>query len=106
MTLNALLLRDASRAVRADDAECVAGIVAHACLRPDHLWRDLGLDGRDAVSGMLARYFPALAARNVAHLRWKKFLAMEVAAQLGQPPVPAPGCPGCEDYAHCFPSAR
>ncbi|WP_126282262.1 nitrogen fixation protein NifQ [Burkholderia stagnalis] len=106
VTLNALLLRDASHAVRADDAECVAAIVAHACLRPDHLWRDLGLDGRDAVSGMLARYFPALAARNVAHLRWKKFLAMEVAAQRGEPPGPAPGCPGCEDYAHCFPPAR
>lgn len=105
-TLNALLLRDVGHAVRADDAECVAAIVAHACLRPYHLWRDLGLDGRDAVSGMLARYFPALAARNVAHLRWKKFLASEVAAQLGEPPGPAPGCPGCEDYAHCFPSTH
>ncbi|MGZ2749111.1 nitrogen fixation protein NifQ [Burkholderia stagnalis] len=105
-TLNARLLRDVSPAVRADDAECVAAIVAHACLRPDHLWRDLGLDGRDAVSGMLARYFPALAARNVAHLRWKKFLAIEVAAQRGEPPAPAPGCAGCDDYAHCFPSTH
>ncbi|KVV39367.1 hydrogenase [Burkholderia ubonensis] len=105
-TLSALLLRDASRAVRRDDAECVAAIIAHACLRPDHLWRDLGLDGRDAVSGMLARYFPALAARNVAHLRWKKFLAREIAADLGVPPAPAPGCPGCDDYAHCFPRTQ
>lgn len=106
MTLNALLLRDVSHTVHADDAECIAAIGAHACLRSDRLWRDLGLDGRDAVSRMLARNFPALAARNVAHLRWKQFLAMEIAAHLGEPPGPAPGCPGCEDYAHCFPPAR
>ncbi|KVM92739.1 nitrogen fixation protein NifQ [Burkholderia diffusa] len=105
-TLHALLMRDAHPTVAHDDADCVATIIAHACLRPDHLWRDLGLDGRDAVSAMLDRYFPALAARNTAQLRWKKFLAQEVAASLGQPPGPAPGCPGCEDFGFCFPRAR
>ncbi|MGU7782221.1 nitrogen fixation protein NifQ [Burkholderia sp. PU8-34] len=105
-TLHALLLRDVSRAVREDDADCVASIIAYACLRPDHLWRDLGLDGREAVTGMLERYFPALAARNVHNLRWKKFLAREVARSLGVAPAPAPGCPGCEDYTVCFPPLR
>ncbi|KVT83542.1 hydrogenase [Burkholderia territorii] len=102
-TLHALLMRDARPAVSPDDADCVATIISHACLRPDHLWRDLGLDGRDAVSAMLERYFPALAARNVAQLRWKKFLAQQVAASLGLPAGPAPGCPGCEDFGFCFP---
>ncbi|AXF25973.1 hydrogenase [Burkholderia pyrrocinia] len=105
-TLHARLMDDANPAATRDDADCLASIIAHACLRPDHLWRDLGLDGRDAVSAMLDRYFPALAARNVAHLRWKKFLAQEVAASLGVPPGPAPGCPGCEDFGFCFPHAR
>lgn len=105
-TLHARLMGDANPAVARDDADCLASIIAHACLRPDHLWRDLGLDGRDAVSAMLDRYFPALAARNVAHLRWKRFLAQEVAASLGVPPGPAPGCPGCEDFGFCFPPAR
>lgn len=105
-TLHALLMRDAHPAAAHDDADCVAAIVAHACLRPDHLWRDLGLDGRDAVTAMLDRYFPALAARNVAQLRWKKFLAQEVAASLGLQPGPAPGCPGCEDFEFCFPPGR
>ncbi|MFJ1212812.1 nitrogen fixation protein NifQ [Burkholderia pyrrocinia] len=105
-TLHARLMDDANPAATRDDADCLASIIAHACLRPDHLWRDLGLDGRDAVSAMLDRYFPALAARNVAHLRWKKFLAQEVAASLGMPPGPAPGCPGCEDFGLCFPHAR
>nr|WP_249185166.1 nitrogen fixation protein NifQ [Burkholderia cenocepacia] len=104
-TLHARLMDDANPAVARDDADCLAAIIAHACLRPDHLWRDLGLDGRDAVSAMLARFFPALAARNVAHLRWKKFLGQEVAASLGVPPGPAPGCPGCEDFGFCFPRA-
>ncbi|MDS0846041.1 nitrogen fixation protein NifQ [Burkholderia cenocepacia] len=102
-TLHARLMDDANPAIARDDADCLAAIIAHACLRPDHLWRDLGLNGRDAVSAMLARFFPALAARNVAHLRWKKFLAQEVAASLGVPPGPAPGCPGCEDFGFCFP---
>ncbi|VWC61419.1 hydrogenase [Burkholderia lata] len=104
--LHARLMDDANPAVDRDDAGCLASIIVYACLRPDHLWRDLGLDGRDAVSAMLDRYFPALAARNVAHLRWKKFLAQEVAASLDVPPGPAPGCPGCEDFGFCFPDAR
>ena len=57
------------------DADCLASIIAHACLRPDHLWRDLGLSGRDEVTNMLSRYFPALVARNVDGMRWKKFRA-------------------------------
>ncbi|MDR0241939.1 MAG: nitrogen fixation protein NifQ [Burkholderia sp.] len=105
-TLHTRLMGDANPAVACGDADCLASIIAHACLRPDHLWRDLGLDGRDAVSAMLDRYFPALAARNVTHLRWKKFLAQEVAASLGVAPGPAPGCPGCEDFGFCFPHAR
>ena len=84
------------------DADCIASIIAHACLRPDHLWRDLGLSGRDDVTDMLSRYFPALATRNVDGTRWKKFLARELALSLGLAPQPAPGCPGCEDFGFCF----
>ena len=102
--LRALTLKHASPAVHADDARCLASIIAHACLRPDHLWRDLGLDGREEVSAMLERYFPELVSLNVAGLRWKKFLAQQLALSLGREPGPAPGCPGCEDYRHCFPA--
>ncbi|MFM0505701.1 nitrogen fixation protein NifQ [Paraburkholderia caffeinilytica] len=102
-TLNALLLTHASTAVDPNDAHCLASIIAHACLRPDHLWRDLGLAGREEVTWMLTRYFPTLVVRNVDNLRWKKFLAQQRALSLGLQPGPAPGCPGCEDYGHCFP---
>jgi nitrogen fixation protein NifQ len=103
--LRALLLRHVNSAVPRDDADCLASIIAHACLRPDHLWRDLGLAGRDEVSAMLERYFPSLVVlNNVENLRWKKFLARQLALSLGKEPGPAPGCPGCEDYGYCFPS--
>ncbi|QCP49562.1 nitrogen fixation protein NifQ [Trinickia violacea] len=103
--LRAMLLSYASATVDLGDAQCLASIIAHACLRPDHLWRDLGLAGRNDVTFMLERYFPALVAGNVANLRWKKFLAQELALSQGREPGPAPGCPGCEDYGHCFPHA-
>jgi nitrogen fixation protein NifQ len=90
----------------AADARCLATILAAACLRPDHLWRDLGLAGRDDVTDLLTRHYPALVARNTANLRWKAFLAQEVALAHGRVPGPAPGCPGCEDFGHCFPAQR
>lgn len=87
----------------AEDARYLATVLAAACLRPDHLWRDLGLSGRDDVTDLLSRHYPALVARNTANLRWKAFLAQEVALAHGRSPGPAPGCPGCEDFGHCFP---
>jgi nitrogen fixation protein NifQ len=105
--LEAFLVSHAHTSSAADmadmgDVDCLASIIAHACLRPDHLWRDLGLSGRDDVTAMLSRYFPALVARNVDGMRWKKFLAQELALSLGLEPHPAPGCPGCEDFGFCF----
>lgn len=99
------LLTLAAPQVDADDARCLASIVAHACLRPDHLWRDLGLRGREDVTRMLERFFPDIVARNVEGLRWKKLLARELALTRGEAPGPAPGCPGCEDFGFCFPQA-
>jgi nitrogen fixation protein NifQ len=96
----------ASPTVDRDDIACIATIIAHACLRPDHLWRDLGLGGRDDVTAMLERFFPALVARNVDGIRWKKFLARELALATGATPGPSPGCPGCEDFGFCFPASR
>lgn len=102
-TLRTLLLTYSNSTVDASDAHCLASIIAHACLRPDHLWCDLGLAGREEVTWMLTRYFPRLVELNVGNLRWKKFLAQQRALSLGLEPGPAPGCPGCEDYGHCFP---
>ncbi|WP_250453166.1 nitrogen fixation protein NifQ [Caballeronia sp. ATUFL_M2_KS44] len=95
---------DVTAAAHPADAHCLATIIATACERPDHLWRDLGLRGRDDVSAILQRHYPALVARNTNAMRWKKFLAQEVALAHGRAVTFAPGCPGCEDYAHCYPA--
>ncbi|KAK46744.1 hydrogenase [Caballeronia jiangsuensis] len=101
-----LMWHDRTATRHRQDALCLAAIISAASLRPDHLWRDLGLAGRDDVTDMLGRHYPDLVARNVANLRWKKFLAQEVAHARGEAPTCAPGCPGCEDYAFCYPDNR
>ncbi|WP_323183109.1 nitrogen fixation protein NifQ [Paraburkholderia sp. CNPSo 3076] len=104
--MQAFLVALAAPQADPDDVRCLAAIIAHACLRPDHLWRDLGLRGRDDVTRMLERFFPAVVARNVEGLRWKKLLARELALASGATPGPAPGCPGCEDFGFCFPAGH
>lgn len=101
--MHAFLVSLAAPQADADDVRCLAAIIAHACLRPDHLWRDLGLRGRDDVTRMLERFFPEVVARNAEGLRWKRLLARELALASGAVPGPAPGCPGCEDFGFCFP---
>ncbi|GAB2902380.1 hypothetical protein GCM10027093_44360 [Paraburkholderia jirisanensis] len=104
--LRKLLLRHERPPVaNAIDAWCLATIIATACLRPDHLWRDLGLTGREDVTEILTRHYPRLVARNNDNLRWKRFLAQQLALAKGRTPGPAPGCPGCEDFGFCFPKA-
>lgn len=84
----------------------VTSVLAHACLRPDHLWRDLGLTGREDVTALLTRHYPGLAARNTRNLRWKKFLAYSACEHAGLPVAAAPGCAACEDNAFCYGSAE
>lgn len=97
-------LLQAHRSDNGDTSRWLSGILVQACLRPDHLWRDLGLNGRDDVTALLARHFPTLAAGNVHQWRWKKYLAYAAADLAGAPRSPAPGCPGCEERSHCYPN--
>jgi nitrogen fixation protein NifQ len=101
-TLLLRVLLDAYRAPEHETTPWVTGVLVHACLRPDHLWRDLGLSGREDVTFLLARHYPGLVIRNVRNLRWKKFLAYSACEHAGLPPSAAPGCPACEDYGVCY----
>ena len=76
-----------------DTTPLVSSVLTRACLRPDHLWRDLGLSGREDVTALLTRHYPGLAARNVRNLRWKQYLAYAACEHAGLPPAAAPGCP-------------
>ncbi|MGE8658076.1 MAG: nitrogen fixation protein NifQ [Achromobacter sp.] len=84
----------------------VTSVLTHACLRPDHLWRDLGLGGREDITALLTRHYPDLVARNTRNLRWKQFLAYAAFAHAGLPPQAAPGCGACEDHAFCYGNQR
>lgn len=50
-----------------------ARLIARACMESEHLWLSLGLEDRRQLTGILDRHFPALAAKNSASMRWKRF---------------------------------
>lgn len=90
---------------RSDDASesgRIAAVVATACLGGDHLWQDLGLWNRADLSDLLTLYFPRLAARNTADMKWKKFFYKQLCQAEGIHTCRAPSCEVCVDYQACF----
>jgi nitrogen fixation protein NifQ len=80
----------------------VAHLVATACMGGDHLWQDLGLPGRGALSELLAMHFPVLAAKNTGDMKWKKFFYKQLCEREGINACKSPSCAACCDYAKCF----
>lgn len=80
----------------------MAEIVTAACMASDHLWQDLGLWSRDHLSHLMAQNFPALAAKNVHDMKWKKFLYKQLCEREGINACRAPSCEHCTDYLKCF----
>lgn len=89
------------RAEGAEIEEWLAHIVARRSLRPEHLWISLGLRNRQELSDMLHRHFPAVAARNLRHMRWKKFFYREMCRAEGVYVCKSPVCDVCPDFDHC-----
>lgn len=81
---------------------CVAHLVAAACMGSDHLWQDLGLPDRRALSELLTAHFPALAAKNTGDMKWKKFFYKQLCEREGINACKAPSCVACCDHAKCF----
>jgi nitrogen fixation protein NifQ len=80
----------------------MAQSVAVGCLGSDHLWQDLGLWSRADLSQLMRRNFPALAARNVRDMKWKRFLYKQLCEAEGIYICRAPSCEICIDYDACF----
>jgi nitrogen fixation protein NifQ len=76
--------------------------VATAAMSDNHLWQDMGLPDRRALSALLAENFPALAARNTGNMRWKKFFYRQLCAAEGLIVCKSPHCAVCVDFAECF----
>jgi nitrogen fixation protein NifQ len=96
--LLALLLAHAA----SPDAAPLAAAVAKGCLGHNHLWQDLGLPHRQALSDLLQEHFPHLFARNAANMRWKKFFYLQLCEQAEIRACRAPSCGVCAHQAECF----
>lgn len=79
-----------------------AHLVATACMGGDHLWQDLGLTDRKALSALLSAHFPSLAAKNSGDMKWKKFFYKQLCERAGINACRSPSCAACCDYAKCF----
>ena len=80
----------------------MAHVVAAGCAASDHLWQDLGLWSRADLTALMRRNFPALAARNVKDMKWKRFLYKQLCEAEGIYSCRAPSCEVCSDYPVCF----
>ena len=92
----------AHRAAPTEVDAWLAYAVASASMGENHLWQDMGLPNRKVLSDLMTRHFPALAAKNVGDMKWKKFFYRELCQQAGVPICKSPHCADCCDYAICF----
>lgn len=97
-----LALLDAHRADEGSDAYWLARMVTRRAMQPNHLWQDLGLPDRAAVSRLLREKFPRLAGRNVNNMKWKKFFYRSLCEMEGFHLCTAPSCRECDDFDACF----
>lgn len=81
----------------------IAAIVARRAQQSDHLWEDLGLPNRAALTRLMQRHFAPLAALNAdAGMRWKRFLYRLLCEEEGMSHCTSPTCSTCIDVDKCF----
>ena len=77
-------------------------IIATGCLGGDHLWRDLGLPDRNALSALMQLAYPQLKALNDRDMKWKRFFYKQLCERGGGYVCRAPSCDQCSAYSDCF----
>ncbi|WP_226625183.1 nitrogen fixation protein NifQ [Alloyangia pacifica] len=88
--------------VATDEARWLAAILARRAAEPHHLWEDLGLPGRAALSGLIRRHLPGLARANSLNMRWKKFFYRQICSDSAFSLCLSPSCDDCDERAACF----
>ena len=68
----------------------------------NHLWQDMGLSSRAALSELMNAWFPTLAAKNTGDMKWKKFFYKQLCERADIFICKAPTCGACIDYDKCF----
>jgi nitrogen fixation protein NifQ len=90
---------------RSHDGEEVAWLahaIASACMGGDHLYQDMGLPDRQALSDLLKAHFTRLFEKNVGNMKWKKFFYKQLCDEAQVKVCQAPSCQVCNDYWNCF----
>ncbi|WP_244433690.1 nitrogen fixation protein NifQ [Azospirillum sp. B506] len=82
-------------------ATAFATVIARACVENDHLWRSLGLAGRNSLADLLLRHFRPLASTNMRKLRWKRFFYERLYTE-GRPSNRPTVCDDCSHHPECY----
>ena len=85
-----------------DEARWLSAILARRAMERRHLWEDMGLASRTALSGLIARHLPGLAAANAQNMRWKKFFYRQICSDAAFSLCLTPSCDDCPERADCF----
>lgn len=67
-----------------------------------HLWEDLGLPSRPALTALMGRHFPRAVALNDRNMRWKKFFYRQICADAAFSLCLSPSCDDCPERRDCF----
>jgi len=87
----------------ADGGRWLAAIVARRSMEAAHLWEDLGLPDRTALTLLMQRHFAPLAAQNAGgEMRWKRFFYRQLCEEEGMTHCTSPTCSNCADIPKCF----
>ncbi len=84
------------------EARWLAAILARRAMQPRHLWEDLGLPNRAALSALIALHVPDLARMNPHNMRWKKFFYRQICSDAAFALCLSPSCDACDERAACF----
>lgn len=76
--------------------------IAEACMGSNHLWQDMQLPNRLALSELMKNTFPTLAAKNTGDMKWKKFFYKQLCERADIFICKSPTCGVCVDYNKCF----
>lgn len=90
------------RSVDTERCVWVAHAIATASMGANHLWQDMGLPDRAALSKLIERNFTSLFVRNVGDMKWKKFFYRTLCERAEVLICKSPSCGVCVDFAVCF----
>lgn len=85
-----------------EESRWLAHAVATACMADNHLWQDLGLPNRLALSWLIKHHFTSLAERNTGDMKWKKFFYRQLCERADLHVCRSPSCGVCDDHLLCF----